>query len=95
MSLRFGLRLSPICRAMVQAKQPMMMLRVLALSRLAVMPPRPGTDQHAGAQAPYHSPVHRPGLLVRTQELKPVKIMVGSEVPRARWVMISGATPCA
>ncbi|MNG15332.1 hypothetical protein D3C84_991520 [compost metagenome] len=80
---------------MVQAKQPMMMLRVLALSRLAVMPP---------SQAPISIPA--PSLRIITQstapaswcarrELMPVKIMVGREVPRARWVMISGATPCA
>ena len=48
----------------------------------------PGTDQACRRPGAVSFPVHRPGLLVRTQELKPVKIMVGSEAPRARWVMI-------
>ncbi|MNG14735.1 hypothetical protein D3C84_985120 [compost metagenome] len=80
---------------MVQAKQPMMMLRVLALSWLAVRPP---------SQAPMSMPAPRRRIITQStapaswwarRELKPVKIMVGREVPRARWVMISGATPWA
>lgn len=52
-----GLRFSPICRAMVQAKQPMMMLRVLALSWLAVRPP---------SQAPMNMPAPRRRIITQS-----------------------------
>ena len=84
MTSALALWLSPICRGMVQAKQPMMMLRVLALRGLAVSAAEPGPDQHAALRRRIITQSTAPASLVGTQG-KPVKIMVGSEVPRARW----------
>ncbi|MNP79014.1 hypothetical protein D3C76_1767570 [compost metagenome] len=72
-----------------------MTLRVLALSRLAVMPPSQAPTSMPTASRRMISQSTAPACLCTRSELKPVKIMVGSEVPSARWVMISGETPWA